>query len=326
MNPSRHKWYVPLILSFTILLSSARADVPSAPKKFQKPFTPKEFKDHLIGPIFSLPMPFAADGNVDHDSIKKMIGVALEYDIKIFEMSSGNSMYDWLSYDEMKAATRTLVRAVGDRGLTITCMDDFWTDRAIDYVRYAEKIGADAVEVHAPDISEDAMVKYFQRIADSTRMAISFSNKGLAPETIRRLLEIESVVAMKEHSLQEYIFLQTRFGDRLRIYGGGTTYRFLTAAPYGAKAYFDIYAIFAPWVAKDFWEAYQKGNTEKCYEMVKTYDVPICEAFDLGFFHAALEYFRVGQRHLRDPLKGYTDEQMKEVQEFFQARGLFPRE
>ena len=314
-----------LVLAFTLVLISVPTEAASSGDTFKKPMTPKEFMNQLEGPIYSLVTPFTAEGKVDHDSIRKMIAGALKYDIKVFNMTGGNSKYEWLSYDEIKAVTRTFVEAVGDRGLTITCAHKFWNARAIDYAKYAEGLGADAVEVLTPNIPEEDMPAYFQAIADNSRLAIALKNVGLKEKTMRRLLEIDAIVAMKEHVIDEYIFLEAKFADRLRVYGGGTTYRFLAAAPYGAKAYFDIQAIIAPWIAKEFWEAYQAGNLKKCYGMVKKYDIPIVDNFSLPFFHGSLEYFGLGTRHLRAPLKAATDEEMKEIKVFYEGLGLYPR-
>ena len=324
MNVSKVKQSL-LILGFTACLISVPTEAASSADTFKKPMTPQEFMNQLVGPMYSLVTPFTAEGEVDHDSIRKMIAGALKYDIKVFNMTGGNSKYEWLSYDEIKAVTRTFLEAVGDRGLTITCAHKFWNARAIDYAKYAESLGADAVEVLTPNIPEEDMPAYFQDIADNSRLAIALKNVGLSEKTMRRLLEIDAVVAMKEHRIREYIFLEAKFADRLRVYGGGTTYRFLAAEPYGAKAYFDIYAIIAPWIAKEFWEAYQAGNLKKCYEMVKKYDIPIVDNFSLPFFHGALEYFGLGTRHLRAPLKASTDEEMEKIKTFFESRGLYPR-
>lgn len=314
--------FLPLVLATVILTPSLTA----APDKIKKPLTPRQVMEHLEGPIFSLVLPFDAEGNVDHGAIRKMISNAMKHGVRIFNMTGGNTKYAWISYDEVKAVTRTFVEAVGDHGISIVCTDNFWNSRLIDYLRYAEGLGADAVEVLAPRMPEEDIVEYFRTAAANTRMALSVKNVGLKDKTWRKLLEIDSVVAMKEHDIREYIFLEAKFADRLRVYSGGSIYRFLAAAPYGAKTYFDIYAIIAPWIAKEFWEAYQAGNLEKCYEMSKKYDVPIIEKFSVPFFHGALEHFGLAKRHLRAPMKSYTDEQMQEVKAFFESLGLQPRE
>jgi hypothetical protein len=131
---------VPFLLPVlaTVLFS---ATLPAAPGRFKKPMTPKEVMANLEGPIFSLVLPFDEKGNVDHGAIRKMISNAMKHGVKIFNMTGGNSKYAWRSYDEVKAATRTFVETVGDRGITITCTDNFWNSRLIDYLRYAEGLG-----------------------------------------------------------------------------------------------------------------------------------------------------------------------------------------
>ena len=64
---------------------------------------------------------------------------------------------------------------------------------------------------------------------------------------------------------------------------------------------------------------------KKCYGMVKKYDIPIVDNFSLPFFHGSLEYFGLGTRHLRAPLKAATDEEMKEIKVFYEGLGLYPR-
>ena len=241
--PSLKVSFLPLVLA-TVLLTSA---LPATPDTIKKPLTPRQVMEHLEGPIFSLVLPFDTEGNVDHGAIRKMISNAMKYGVRIFNMTGGNTKYDWTSYDEIKAVTRTFVEAVGDRGISMVCTNNFWNSRLIDYLRYAEGLGADAVEVLAPKMPEEDIVEYFRTAAANTRMAISVKNVGLKDKTWRKLLEIDSVVAMKEHDIREYIFLEAKFADRLRVYSGGSIYRFLAAAPYGAKTYFDIYAIIAPW-------------------------------------------------------------------------------
>ena len=59
------------------------------------------------GPIFSLPTPFTSTFDVDHAGITKSVDGAAKAGIKLFMLTSGNGEYATLSYDEIKAVTRT---------------------------------------------------------------------------------------------------------------------------------------------------------------------------------------------------------------------------
>jgi dihydrodipicolinate synthase/N-acetylneuraminate lyase len=294
--------------------------------RFVRPTSPAEFRLALVGPIQSQPTPIAANLDVDYDGIRNIVRRGLRYGVKIFELTAGNSQYFALSYDEIKRVTRTLVEAVEARGITIAATSSWWTDRAVDYARYAESVGADAVQVLLPTPAggEDAIVRHFEAIAGGTRLPIVLH--GVYSESLMtKLLHIESIVAMKEDSaLDYYIDRMIQFGDRLEIFSGGAESRYLVGYPYGAKSFFSTYTSFAPDISMQFWAAIQQGDIRKAADITKRYDYPFIKRFTVPWWHATLEYFGVARRFVRPPQVAYTDEQMKDVKRFFDGQGIDP--
>jgi 4-hydroxy-tetrahydrodipicolinate synthase len=307
--------------------SSLRCGVaaPSA-ASLTRPLGPQAFKQHLAGPILSLPTTFHRDLSVNLGAVGQMIARARRYNIPVFELTAGNSKYAQLSYDEIKQVTRAMVEAVEQQGLTIAATGAWPTQQVIDYARYAESLGADALQVLLPDNlkTEDDLFAHFDQIAKQTRLPIALH--GIYSESLlRRLVGIDSIVAMKEDGpLDYYIDRAIEFGDRLEIFSGGAENRYLVGYPYGSRAFFATYSGFAPDIPMRFWAAIRASDLPQAVAINKRYDHPFIKRFTHPFWHATLEYFGVASRFMREPFETFTGDQMHGVKEFFDAQDLDP--
>ena len=292
----------------------------------KRPLSPQVFKQNLAGPILSLPTTFQRDLSVNLNAVHRMVGRARRYGIPVFELTAGNSKYAQLSYDEIKQVTRAMVEAVELEGLTIAATGAWPTEKVIDYARYAESVGADAIQVLLPDdgLSEDALFQHFDQIARQTRLPIVLHG-NYSESLVRRLIEIDSIVAMKEDgALTYYIDRAIEFGERLEIFSGGAENRYLVGYPYGSRAFFATYSGFAPDIPMKFWAAIRAGDLQAAVAINRRYDHPFIKRFSHPFWHATLEYFGVATRYMREPFETYTEDQMREVAAFFDGQGLDP--
>lgn len=300
---------------------------PDAPRT-RRLLTPQQFKDRLQGPIQSHPSPFAADRRVDFEAIHKIVARGQRFGVRIFELTAGNSQYHALGYAEIRQITQAMVGAVGDDEIVIAASGDWWTERVVDYARFSERIGADALQVMLPSLAPDdgAIIEHFGLITDATRLPLVLH--GTYSESLLRELlgKFPSIVAAKEDAeLAYYIDREMDFGDRLNIFAGGAESRFLVGYPYGAKAFFSTYTSFAPDISMRFWDAVKSNDLSSAVEITKKYDHPFIERFSPAFWHATLEYFGVAKRYMRPPQSTYSDEQMIEVKQFFDGQGLNPQ-
>jgi dihydrodipicolinate synthase/N-acetylneuraminate lyase len=290
--------------------------------------SPDEFRKQIVGPIFSLPTPFTATFDVDHAGIRKSVDRAAKAGIKLFMLTSGNGEYESLTYDEIKAVTKSMVEAVAGRGLVVAASGGWWTAQAIDYAKYAESLGADAVQIQIPTRrgGDDTVVKHYKEVSAATKLPIVLHGDFSAALLRKLLPEVPAVSAMKEDvTFDYYIARQIEFGDRIAIFSGGMELRLLVGTPYGSHAFYSAYAVFAPDVSMKYWEAYQAGDVKKVAALVRKYDYPYLQKFSKQFWHGSMEYFGVAQRYLRPPVESYTDEQMKELKPFFDGQGLDPK-
>ena len=77
--------------------------------------TPMDFKEQLRGPIVSIPAPFTAEFQVDHAAVQRLIHQAQAHGMRIFDLTAGDGQFAYLSYEEVKALTATVVKSVDDK-------------------------------------------------------------------------------------------------------------------------------------------------------------------------------------------------------------------
>jgi len=287
--------------------------------------SPAEFKRRLRGPIVSIPTPFTADFRLDSVGLRRMVEMDLRNNISIFELTAGDSQYSFLAYDEVKHLSRVLTDVVAGRGMTIVGTGPWWTERTMDFAHHAESIDATALQVLKPGgASEDGVVEHYRKVAASTALPIVLHG-DFPMSLLEKLAQIDSIVALKEDvSLEYYVDGVIRFGKRINCFSGGGLAWYMVGQPYGASAYFDSYATFAPEIAVRFWRAVERNDYAAEAEIVEKYDHPFIQNFSAPFWHAMLEYFGVAARYLRPPQHSYTDREMTSVKEFYDRLGVFP--
>lgn len=288
---------------------------------------PMSFKDRLRGPVYSNPCPFKADLSLDDDAQKKAIKRALRAGIGVFATTAGNSQYATLSFDEVKQLNRVMIEAVASGALTIAATGDWTTEQAIEFAHFVQDLRADALQVMLPKAlaeNEDGVVKHFESIASSTKLPIVLHGK-YSDALLAKLVKIDSVQAMKEDSLlEDYVRQLIDHGNRINIFGGGGENRYYVGFPYGAKAYYSTYSTFAPDIAASVYKVIQTGDIKAAAAMTAKYDYPFIRRFSHGMWHATLELFHIGTRHVRAPQKVLTDEQVADLKKFFEAQGVSP--
>lgn len=286
---------------------------------------PTEFKQRLRGPIVSIPTPFTSEMQLDRAGLHRMIKMDLENQIDIFELTAGDSQYSFLSYGEIKSLAQIVADSVGGRGMSIIGTGPWWTERTIDFAHHVESVGGTALQVLKPaGAADDQAAEHYRRVAEATRLPIVLHGNFSTP-LLEKLVQIDSIVALKEDvSLSYYVDGIIRFGKRINCFSGGGLDWFMVAEPYGATAYFDSYATFAPQITTLFRQAVQRGDYAEQTRIITKYDHPFIQNFSASFWHATLEYFGIAGRYLRPPQHTYTNEEMAQVKQFYDKVGLSP--
>ncbi len=284
---------------------------------------PAEFKAQLRGAVLSIGTPFTEDLAIDYAGVERMIKRALPHGIRIFSLTSGNSQYASLKYEEIVDLTRAMIEAAGPDAVTIAAADDWNAEKVIEYAGIAEDASATALQVMRPkDVDDAQAVKFFQEIAGGSRLPIVLHGE-FSKQLLEKLATVSSIVALKEDvGLEYYIQTQRKFGDRYAIFEGGPEYAYLVARPYGSPASYTTLGTFAPQLTRQFWDAIHREDISEAYRLVIKYEHPFFDRWSHEFWRATLQHFGVASRYMRPPFTSFNNEQMKGVAKFYKDLGL----
>lgn len=103
------------------------------------------------------------------------------------------------------------------------------TRHAIELAQYCEKAGADSILSVTPyynKTTQEGLYQHFKAIAESVSIPVvlynvpSRTNLNINPATLKRLAEIENIVAVKECNLLQAAETVYLCGDKLDLYSG----------------------------------------------------------------------------------------------------------
>ena len=161
----------------------------------------------FTGAMVALITPFQ-DGEIDFRTLDELIDFQLENGIDAIVPVGTTGESPTLSHPENKKVIERVVKAVAGKVPVIGGAGSNSTAEAIELTAYSKKIGADATLQVCPYYNkptQEGLYQHFAAIAEEVDLPIVLYNipgrcggKGLAPETIARLAEIENIVAIKE--------------------------------------------------------------------------------------------------------------------------------
>ena len=133
--------------------------------------------------------------------------------------------------EEKRAIVKASVDALGNRVPIITGVSELSTDRAVQYARDAEALGATALMVLPAMVyvpTADELFAHFKAVAEATSLPIMLYNNppayrvSIGFDTLDRLAEIPNIVAIKESAPDSRRFTDVinRYGDRFTLMAG----------------------------------------------------------------------------------------------------------
>lgn len=161
----------------------------------------------FTGCMVALVTPFQ-DGKVDYKTLDELVEFHLESGTDGIVPVGTTGESPTLSHEENKKVIERVVKVVGGKIPVIGGTGSNSTAEAIDMTSFAKKVGADGSLQVCPYYNkptQEGFYQHFKTIAEEVDIPLVLYNipgrcggKGLAPETIERLAEIENIVAVKE--------------------------------------------------------------------------------------------------------------------------------
>lgn len=283
----------------------------------------KNFK----GIFTALLTPFDANDNVNTAELKKLVEWNLEKGVTGFYVAGSTGEAFLLSEEERRLVYATVKEAAGDRATLIAHVGAVSTKQAVEYAKYVESIGYDAVSAVAPfyyKFSNAQVMEHYTAIADSVKIPLiiynipAFSGVDLSVEEASKLLSHDNILGIKYTSNDFFKMqqLRARFPEKI-IYNGfdeimvcglsmgvdgaiGSTYNFM------ADKFIRI---------RDLWES---GDIKAAQELQAQANIIIAALIKVGVMpgeKAVLNLLGFDFGVCRKPFDTLTDEQIEYLKE-----------
>lgn len=186
-------------------------------------------KAHMTGIWAAALTPFTDDGRIDEEGFAENIR-HWTHDLGIAGLfiSGKQGEFFSMSVEERKRTFELAVEATGDEGQTIMSCSDQNLDVVLDLARHAERVGADYIVVHAPQLpfttaQDETLIGYYETISQHVDIGIALwshpdSGYLMSPGLCNRLADIDNVVAIKYSVPREmYVELTELASDRIQV-------------------------------------------------------------------------------------------------------------
>ena len=301
--------------------------------------TPDDAKKILTGPIPTLRTPFTRDGEVDEESLRRMIDFDIEAGAQVIVLTAGDSHYIALGDEEIASVTRTVIAHVAGRVPVVTADRYYHTRQAVRFARECRELGSDLHMVLPPDWGKSttpaSLAAHYAAVAKEIPVMLVtnlFVPRGPAfgMAAVEAALEAsEGVVAIKDD--MGGLFAQemtARFSDRCAIWAGGLKQNHMLMAPFGAHGYLSTFLTFQPEVSDRYWQAWQAGRITEAAEVIETIDIPFFNlvmsspgGFDAAM-HGVMELKGLSGRWRPQPYHTLTDGEMEALAEGLKKIGV----
>ncbi|NLM72491.1 MAG: 4-hydroxy-tetrahydrodipicolinate synthase [Clostridiaceae bacterium] len=185
-------------------------------------------KTLFTGSCVALVTPFTSTG-VDFDKLEELIEWHIKEGTDAILICGTTGEASTMPDEEHKATVKFAVEKVNKRVHVMAGAGSNDTRHAIELSKFCEDVGADSILSVTPyynKTTQEGLYQHFKTIAESVNIPIvlynvpSRTNLNINPSTLKRLSEIENIVALKECNLMQAAEVIHLCGDNLHLYSG----------------------------------------------------------------------------------------------------------
>lgn len=185
-------------------------------------------KTLFTGSCVALVTPFT-DTGVDYDKLEELIEWHIKEGTDAILICGTTGEASTMPDEEHKAVVKFAVEKINKRVHVMAGAGSNDTRHAIELSKYCEEVGADSILSVTPyynKTTQEGLYQHFKMIAESVNIPIvlynvpSRTNLNINPSTLKRLSEIDNIVALKECNLMQAAEVIHVCGDNLDLYSG----------------------------------------------------------------------------------------------------------
>jgi 4-hydroxy-tetrahydrodipicolinate synthase len=185
----------------------------------------------LKGCYVAIITPFDQNGKIDEEALRRHVNFLIEKGVAGIVPCGTTGESATLSWEEHNYVIDTVINEVNGRIKVIAGAGSNNTAESIFAARHAQKSGADAILCITPYYNrptQEGLFQHYKSIATNVDIPIIVYNvpgrtgTNLLPETLERLCELPTIVAVKEASgnVNQISQIHSRCRERLQILSG----------------------------------------------------------------------------------------------------------
>jgi 4-hydroxy-tetrahydrodipicolinate synthase len=225
--------------------------------------------------------PFDKNGKIDEKGFAANIDRLIAAGSNGFVVGGCTGEFWALSHEERKRYYQLAAEVVAKRVTLIVGAGAVTVDETVALTKAATEAGVDGVLILPPyfvKLTDDEIFAHFRDVAARTRIPILLYNipgnavNALSPALVRRLAELDTVVAVKESSGDWNNFYATLISvaDRIRVFCGPASIYGAPSIELGADGFIDCFPNVWSDGGRPLYDAAKKGDAKRAAELQKT--------------------------------------------------------
>ena len=278
--------------------------------------------------------PYTEDG-INFEELGRIIDDQIENHTDAIVITGTTGESATMSNEEHKEAIKFAVEHTRGRVPVIAGTGSNETRVAIEFSKYAEEAGADALLVVTPyynKCTQQGLIRHYTMIADSVNIPIvlydvpSRTGVSIQTATYAELAKHPNIVAVKEANgdLSKILRLRAACGDDLVVYSGNDD-QILPILACGGLGVISVLSNVAPRQTHDICAKFFEGDVEGArklqYEAIPLCNALFCEVNPIPV-KKALEYIGIEAGPLRLPLTEIEPEHAEMLKDAMKAFGI----
>jgi 4-hydroxy-tetrahydrodipicolinate synthase len=225
--------------------------------------------------------PFDDDDKIDEKEFAESVDRLIDAGANGFVVAGCTGEFWTLSHEERARYYSLAVEAVAGRVTLVVGTGAVTVDETVKLTNMASKAGADGVLVLPPyfvKLTDDEIFAHYRDVVSQTRVPILLYNipgnavNALSPALVRRLADLDTIVAIKESSGDWNNFYATLItvADKLRVFCGPSSIFGAPAVELGAEGFIDCFPNVWTDGGRPLYEAAKNGDRKRAAELQRT--------------------------------------------------------
>jgi 4-hydroxy-tetrahydrodipicolinate synthase len=233
------------------------------------------------GVLPAMTTPFDDDDKIDEKEFAASVDRLIDAGANGFVVAGCTGEFWTLSHEERARYYSLAVEAVAGRVALVVGTGAVTVDETVKLTNMAYKAGADGVLVLPPyfvKLTDDEIFAHYRDVVSQTRVPILLYNipgnavNALSPALVRRLADLDTIVAIKESSGDWNNFYATLItvADKLRVFCGPSSIFGAPAVELGAEGFIDCFPNVWTDGGRPLYEAAKNGDRKRAAELQRT--------------------------------------------------------